>query len=260
MPNSRGTLHALKNEFGIKTDYILIKNTTDIQAIKKLKLEPVNDQIDFNKFTFVNVAAFRSEKNHSLLIDAVAQLKDRDFQLLLIGKGRLLEPIKEKVKTLGLENKIIFMPFTDNPFKYLYRSNCFLLSSLTEGFPNILIESMTCKLPIIAADCKTGPRELLAPDSDLDTIIPINEFEIAPYGLLAASNSRDSLVAAMKWALDHPGKLKEFGENTEGKTAEFDFRKVTQELSLAMDKYLNNTQEKPAAKTIARVTENRSIA
>lgn len=240
MPNSQGTIAALRDDMKIKTEYQLIKNPTDIETIKKRRHETITDLIDFKKFTFINVSAYRPEKNHDLIIDAIAELKDRDFQFIFIGKGRLMDKVQEKVNRLGLEDRIFFIPFTDNPFKYLYQSSCFLLSSFVEGFPNILIESMICELPILSVDCKTGPRELLAPGTDVNTVIPAGEFEKAQYGILCAVNSRKSLVAAMKWALDNPGHLKEFMEKSTGKTTEFGLQKVTGDVSMVIDKYLEN--------------------
>jgi N-acetylgalactosamine-N,N'-diacetylbacillosaminyl-diphospho-undecaprenol 4-alpha-N-acetylgalactosaminyltransferase len=260
LPNSQGTIEALKNEFQVQSDYELIKNPTNIQAIKKLRFEPVDELINFGKFTFLNVSAFRPEKNHDLLIDAVAELRDRDFQLLLVGKGILLNQMKEKVAQLGLEDKIIFIPFVDNPFKYLYRSGCFLLSSFGEGFPNILIESMICELPIISVDCKTGPRELLAPGTSLHTVIPPDSFEIAQYGLLCAFNSKTSLVAAMNWALDHPEKLKEFKSAAAAKAAEFDMKEVAHELSFLIDRYLHTPRIPATGNAVLQVPENSPVS
>ena len=237
LPNSRGTKEALENDFNIHTDYEVIKNPTDIDMIQKLRYEDSVDVL-LDKFTFVNVAAFRAEKNHDLLINAVDMLRHRDFQVLFIGKGFLLNQLKEKVKRKGLENKIIFVPYADNPFKYLSRCNCFLLSSLGEGFPNILIESMVCGLPIISVDCKTGPRELLAPSSSLDTVIAEDSFEIAQYGILCAVNSVNSLKSAMNWVLDNPENLKDYKEKIVEKANEFDIEKITTSLSATFDKYL----------------------
>ena len=259
LPNSRGTLEALKHQFHIHTDYRVMKNPTDINCINKLKYEAVKEPVDFGRFTFVNVSGFRPEKNHDLLIDAVDQLRDRDFQLLLVGKGPLLNEVKEKVKRRGLENKIIFIPFSDNPFKYLYRSSCFLLSSYGEGFPNILIESMICGLPIISVDCKTGPRELLAPGTRLDTAIPQDSFEIAQHGLLCAFDAVSSMVSAMKWAMDHPERLNKFKANAADKAAQFDLDEVAEELSATIDKYLHHTYVKPVSNKIVLVPENSTI-
>ncbi len=238
LPNSEGTRDALQNMFDINTEYKVIKNPTNVESILTRRFEEVTDSIDFNKFTFVDVAAFRDEKNHALLIDAVADIRNRDFQLLLIGKGILLNAMKEKVARLGLQDKILFLPFADNPFKYLHRSNCFISSSLTEGFPNILIESMICGLPVIAADCKTGPRELLAPDTAINKVIAAGEIEIAKYGLLCAINSKASLVAAMNWALDNPEQLKLYKEKGLEKAGDYDYKKVIAEVSATFDHYL----------------------
>ena len=238
LPNSEGTRDALQNMFGINTEYKVIKNPTNIESIRTRRFEEVTDSIDFNKFTFVDVAAFRDEKNHALLIDAVADIRNRDFQLLLIGKGILQDAMKEKVASLNLQDKILFLPFADNPFKYLHRSSCFISSSLTEGFPNILIESMICGLPVIAADCKTGPRELLAPDTDINKVIAAGEIEIAKYGVLCAINSKASLVAAMNWALDNPELLKLYKEKGLEKAEDYDYKKVIAEVSETFDHYL----------------------
>jgi N-acetylgalactosamine-N,N'-diacetylbacillosaminyl-diphospho-undecaprenol 4-alpha-N-acetylgalactosaminyltransferase len=238
MPNSRGTIKALQQQFNINTDYELIKNPTNVKEIIALKNEAIEEAIDFKKFTFINVSAFRPEKNHNLILNAVAKLSHRDFQLVFIGKGPLLNEVKIKVKELGLERKVFFIPFTNNPFKYLYQSSCFILSSFAEGFPNILIESMVCELPIISVDCKTGPRELLAPKTDIETKISNGKFEIAEYGLLCEVDSISSLVSAMEWAMDNSEKLKIFSLKALPQTSEFDLEKVANDLSLIFDKYL----------------------
>ena len=50
----------------------------------------------------------------------------------------------------------------ENPYKYLAQSDIFVLSSLLEGFPNVIIEALACGLPIISTNCESGPNEILA--------------------------------------------------------------------------------------------------
>ena len=74
--------------------------------------------------------------------------------------------IGETIRDLGLEDNVFLLGFKDNPYYYMRRADVFFLSSLFEGFANVLIEAMACELPVVACDCIPGPRELLAPDTD----------------------------------------------------------------------------------------------
>ena len=237
LPNSKGTAIALQSHFSIQSEYSVVKNPTDINAINTLKLLPVAKNWDVNKFTFINVAAFREEKNHRLLISAVEEIRNLDFQLLLIGKGIELEPIKAMVKKSELDHKVFFINFTDNPYRYMHRADCFLLSSSSEGFPNVLIESMVCGLPIISVDCKTGPRELLAPNSSLNTVIKNSDFEIAEFGILTAPLSKTAMANAMKWAIQNPGALQNYKEKIVVKANDYEMGSVLNEFSEIFDLY-----------------------
>jgi len=46
-----------------------------------------------------------------------------------------------------------------NPYKFLSKADIFLFSSNREGFPNVLVEALTCELPVISTDCKSGTQE-----------------------------------------------------------------------------------------------------
>lgn len=238
LPNSKGAIEALQKMYHVKSEYTHVKNPTDIAKIKRLAAIPLLNEMDFKRFTFINVATFRDEKNQDLLVDAAALLKEMDFQLILVGKGESLERIKQKVSSLQLNDKVSFIDFTDNPYQYMSRSDCFLLSSLTEGFPNVLIESLACGLPILSVDCKSGPRELLAPSTKIDTEIPSNEFEIAEYGILCANNCIPSLAGAMKWVLENRDKLNEYKQKGIERANDFEIKKVCDEFSLIFDSYL----------------------
>ena len=63
---------------------------------------------------------------------------------MIVGGGVMEEELKQKVYDLGIMDKVIFCGFDNNPFKYVSRSDCFVLSSDVEGFPNVLIEALAC--------------------------------------------------------------------------------------------------------------------
>jgi len=72
--------------------------------------------------------------------------------------------------------------YKKNPFKYIGRSTIFAFPSLFEGFPNALCEAMACGVPVISSDCKSGPREILAPDTDIEQ--QVKGIEYAKHGIL----------------------------------------------------------------------------
>jgi glycosyltransferase involved in cell wall biosynthesis len=62
----------------------------------------------------------------------------------------------------GLKPHITLSGFRPNPLPYFRQADLFCLSSLYEGMPNALLEAMLCRVPVIATDCPSGPREVLA--------------------------------------------------------------------------------------------------
>ncbi len=202
LPNSEGTRVALEEIYGIRNRYFVVKNPIAIDTIME-KAKEVVDDMHFDGFTFVCVARFLDQKNHRLLIEAFSRVAD-DSRLLLIGKGPLLQKARTQVNKLGIAGKVTFIEGTSNPFKYLSRSQCFVLSSNFEGFPNVLLEALACGLPIISTDCLTGPRELLAPGG---TSIQ-SAMEIGKFGVLVPVQDPKALANAMELMLKD-GRLRE---------------------------------------------------
>lgn len=82
---------------------------------------------------------------------------------LYLSNEKYNKNIQKLTKNLQLKDDVLFLGFKNNPFKYIAKADLFVLSSLWEGFPNVLIEAMVCGLPIISTGCRSGPREILAP-------------------------------------------------------------------------------------------------
>lgn len=153
-----------------------------------------------DKFSFIHVGRFFPQKNHINLIRAFSKLNREDSQLILLGKGGeegdTFNMSKKLVEELHLQDKVIFIGFDNNPFKYLKRSHVFVLSSDFEGLPMAILEAMSIGLPIISTDCSTGPREILSPSSDY-SYVNNNTVELAEYGIIVPTNQPDLLAEAM---------------------------------------------------------------
>jgi glycosyltransferase involved in cell wall biosynthesis len=74
-------------------------------------------------------------------------------------------------KALKIKDKVAFTGVKKNPFPYVAASDVYVCSSNHEGFPNAVLEAMALKKPVISADCKTGPREILLSDSEYEDLI-----------------------------------------------------------------------------------------
>ena len=232
LANSYAMQTDLIENFRIKTPVRVIYNPIDLNFIKTYKDEVPDFVFEKGVFHFVNVGGFRTEKNHLLLLQAFFILKNLPCKLLIVGGGVLEEVLRQKVDDLGMNDKVVFCGFDKNPFKYVSRSDCFVLSSDVEGFPNVLIEALACAKPVISTDCHSGPRELLAPDTDLHHRA-INNYEIGEYGILTPVSDVIALAAALKKMYEDSSLRYRYAQKAAGRAEQFDVDEIKQYFHVA---------------------------
>lgn len=176
----------IKN-FGIKKEKIkVIYNALDIKKIQDLVQQPLEPKYQeiFKNPVIINIGRITEIKGQWRLIKAFREVKNKvkESKLVILGKGGLEKQLKKLIKDLNLENDVYLLGCQKNPFKFLAKSKVFVLSSLYEGLPNVILEAMACGLPIISANCKSGPREILAPDTNIYN--QTQDIEYADYGIL----------------------------------------------------------------------------
>lgn len=166
----------------------VIGNPLDTELIKeKMKEEPEEEFLERirGKKVICFTASFKTAKNHWNLIKSFCLLhKDMPETVLVLigGQGELEERIHRMVDDSPIKNSVIFVGKTTNPFKYEKYVDAFVLPSITEGIPNVLIEAMAVGLPVISTDCPSGPREILL--ENLDMNVTTEGIERAEYGIL----------------------------------------------------------------------------
>lgn len=128
-------------KFFYKKKNIIISNGIDI------------DKFNFNinknsKFTFITVGRLEYVKNHIFLIEIFKKV-DFECQLLIVGQGELKKELQEKINNYGLQEKIKLLGARSDVPQLLKSSNCFLLPSLWEGIPIVILEAATSNIPIV---------------------------------------------------------------------------------------------------------------
>ena len=165
------------NEYGISNTRT-IYNMMDIQKNIKLSLEELPEnykelfkgEMKEKTFNFINVGRLTRQKGHWFLIRSFRKVVDEynNARLFILGEGDLRGELESLIQKLDLSENVFLLGGQENVFPFLKNSDCFVFTSLWEGLPLSLIEALTMNIPVISADCKTGPREVLCPEFDLD--------------------------------------------------------------------------------------------
>lgn len=152
----------IDSKFKINTLHIY--NPLNKDVIKKMSKTKVKFKFFKNAdLKIINVARFTDQKDHFTLLKSINILtkKKVNLKLLIIGYGPNMDKMKYFIKKNKLEKYVKISNFKKNPFKFIKYSNLFILSSIYEGLPNVLLEAICLKKFIISSNCPTGPREIL---------------------------------------------------------------------------------------------------
>jgi len=139
-----------------------------------------------NRKQIISIGRLSDEKGHRYLIQAFAKYMAAskmnlvsDADLHLVGEGVLRKELQSLTASLGIEENVFFHGQLQSPFALLKQSDLMCLPSIYEGMPNVLLEAMACKVPVLATNTDQGAGELLRSHS-LGTLVPrANSDELA---------------------------------------------------------------------------------
>jgi glycosyltransferase involved in cell wall biosynthesis len=176
-----------------KRDFVCIYNIVDDDVSRSQIYEPIDHQWlnDGLRNVCITAGTLHERKGIHDIIQAVSLLKHDavDVRLIILGDGPQEQQLRAMVEDLGLTDRVCFVGLVENPLKWFHKSDVFVLASIREGMPNVLIQGMLAGCTPVATNCPTGPREIL---------------ESGRYGYLVPMRDPLALKVAIEKALEKP--------------------------------------------------------
>ncbi|MGH6914907.1 MAG: glycosyltransferase, partial [Geminicoccales bacterium] len=145
----------------------------------------------------LGVGSLSARKDFPTLIRAFARVRaGRPCRLVILGEAasprktaQQQAELRALATRLGVAPDVDLPGFVANPFAYMARASVFVLSSVHEGLPGVLIQALACGCPVVSTDCPSGPAEIL---------------DGGQFGPLVPVGDEDAMAAAILSALDQP--------------------------------------------------------
>lgn len=166
----------LRNFLYPYTNELIVQTVVNKQFYKKIitekRIQIIHNPIDEimlslrenytdRENVILSVGRLDTNKNQRLLIEVFANLSVDNWKLVIVGDGELREDLMKLANTLNISEKVNFVGNVDNVYDYYNKAKIFVFTSLSEGFPNALLEAMSFGLPCISSDCPSGPSEII---------------------------------------------------------------------------------------------------
>jgi glycosyltransferase involved in cell wall biosynthesis len=157
---SNGLVPAVE-KMGVRSDLVrVIPNGIKLDRVKAMAAEPAPDWVPQSPL-LLGVGRLTWQKGFDLLIRAHSRVVKRGLShnLIIVGDGDR-EPLERLAAELGVSESVLLPGFLENPFPILARASLFCLPSRYEGWGLVLAEALALGVPVVAADCVSGPSEV----------------------------------------------------------------------------------------------------
>ena len=192
---SKNVEYDMRDFFKIKEKKLCtIYNPVDIKSLLTIEEDYTFDKEFSDYFNIVTMGRLTYQKGQWNLIYAIKDIVVQypKVRLYILGDGELKNELEELVKKLELEEHVFFLGFISNAHKFLRQCDLFVLTSLFEGLGNVLLEAMALGLPVISTDCKSGPREIIAPNSNIKSVC--ENIDVERFGILVKQFSKEKNI------------------------------------------------------------------
>ncbi len=147
----------------IKVFYIPVTDKKYIELSKEKINNIFFNNKDNNLKKIITVARLEKQKDYVTALKSVKILADSGFKFryFILGQGSQKFYLQKLVHNLKLDDYVVFLGFSKNPYKYIANSDLFLLTSQFESFGMVLAESLMLGTPVVSTNCFCGPSEII---------------------------------------------------------------------------------------------------
>ena len=192
--NSTKSSNDLRKITGLKVNTIFSPSYIPEKTIFKKKYKRIKNLIAISRLS--------KEKNILHLLKAINLIKDKKFNLKIIGNGQQKKKLVNFVSKNQLSNKVKFLNYRKNIRKYLLPSDLFINCSYFEGFPNSVVESLSCNVPVVCSKSHGGISDILK-NNKYGYLFDLDKVEKLKFLILKFLNNDKSFLIKTKKAKDN---------------------------------------------------------
>lgn len=182
-------LNELANNMGIPLNKMIkINNPLDYNFIQKSSLMEPELTLPKDKVNLLTIGRLTYQKGYDLLLNSFSLLENKEnYHLTIIGSGEEDSKLKEICTNLKLNEFVSFIGKVDNPYAIMKQADAYISSSRWEGYPNVVIESIACGLPVLSNRYPGGINEIIKPENGIICDIT-EEFSLSLSDVLKLEN------------------------------------------------------------------------
>lgn len=186
------------------TKIVLLPNMLDIIPDEKSTLKNKN---------LITISRLDPGKRNNEIVDIIKELGDEEVRLTIIGDGKELKNLEKQIQELNLQTKVTLTGYLpkDEIKKYLLDSSIFLMASISEGLPMVLLEAMSYGVPCIAYETESGVNDII--DNNIN-------------GFIIKERNKEEYIKKLKELLSNNKKIINFGKAAKDKSLKFSNKEI----------------------------------
>jgi glycosyltransferase involved in cell wall biosynthesis/predicted nucleic acid-binding Zn-ribbon protein len=177
---------------------VTIYNGIDENRFKQISGQSIREELSLpdDAVLAVTVASLSKYKGHDTLLDAASLVKKKGHKIvfILVGPGSpdAVDKLFKKIRDLDLGDMIQYLGFREDIPRVVGGSDLFVLPSIREAFPLVILEAMALHKPVVATNC-SGPEEMLI-DGESGFLVPVNDSESLAEKILLITSDKEKMA------------------------------------------------------------------